>query len=621
MKRDRNTVFIYLVLTSILLFALISRLSYLTSYLDHNPFSGILIVDSSEYDLWAKAIIEGEIFEASAFYRAPAYPYFLAIIYWLFGPFLPVVYIIQMVVGIISIFLLFILTKRYFNEKVALISCFIFSLYGTTIFFESKLLPETIAIAVNILFLYVLSNYYQESREQKGFPRFFLLWFSGCLLGLSCLIRPNMLLMVPCVGLWLIFFADQGKLCDELSWRSEINKKLSHVLILTIGTLLIIFPLTLRNYLQSGDFVLISLNGGLTFSQGNNAHAEGVFAAFPGFTGNIQDQRLEERYYAQAEEGKKLSDKAISRFWYRKGLRFIKENPIQWLVLEAKKFFYFFDDYEHSLEYSYTVESSYMANISILPFGMIIPLALFGILATFPWKGKTLLMLYLLVQFLTVMIFYMSSRYRLPATPVLCVFSGYGLYYLVELFRKKSTQKAIFSIIILVAVGIFSFMKIGDIYLFEESSAYGNLGTAFNALGLYDEALSSFEKQRELDPESAYALFNLGVVLSKMGKEDEAANYYEEAIKVDPSFTSAYNNLGVLLLQRGDCSKAEPLFLKAVNIKPFITNPYINLFTCYLLKGNIKKAQEIKNMADLQGVKMPQELERKLQNILNGNSL
>ncbi len=612
MERDRKRYIPSLILLCTLAFALLSRLSFILSYLKNNPLSKALILDSHRYDLWAQAIADGRVFESGAFYQAPGYSYFLSMIYRIFDRSLPAVYLIQMFVGIASIFLLYLLAKNYFSERTAHISTILFSLYGTTIFFESKFLPETIAIFVNLLFLYILSHSDHKSLRKWRLSTTLLLWVSGLLLGLSCLIRPNMLLLIPFIFLWILLSGSLGEASDSIE-KLKISRRLLIASLFLMGVLLIILPVTLRNYLEAGDFVLISLNGGITYAQGNNPYSKGIYTPLPGFSGDIFHQRQEERYYAQAEEGTVLSDADVSTFWFKKGWSFIKKKPAQWAILELKKLFYFFDNYEHSLEYSYPVERKYLSIISILPYGLIIPLALLGLLVSFPWKGKAPLVLYLFVLLLTVLIFYMSSRYRLPAVPILCLFSGYGVSFIMDVFKRKDISKIILSLFCVAVVSVISFVKIGDIYALEEATAYGNLGTAFNGSGLLQEALLNFEKQLELDPESAYALFNIGTVLSKMGKNGDAVGYYERAIKLNPNLTEAYNNLGVILVKQGDCSSAEILFLKALRIKPFLLNPYINLLSCYLMRGDIEKVMRIKSMADRYGVIIPPELEREIQ--------
>ncbi len=613
MEERKKYLSVYTILSVILFFALLSRLIFLFSYLNKDPFSEVLILDSLRYDLWARAILDGRLFESGAFYQAPLYPHFLFIVYWIFGHSFLFIYIIQNLVGIANIVILFLIARRYFSEWVALLSSLIFSLYGTAIFLECKLLPETIAIFINLILLYILSRYQFTHTKIRKVSKVLILWMIGIFLGISCLVRPYMLLLIPFLCLWFLFMKDWSKDEEIFSWRSISLKKIMNLLVFMSGIFLIIFPITLRNYFASGDFVPISLNGGITFAQGNNPYAKGIFTPLPGFSGEILHQGKEERYYAQAQEKSELSDMEVSAFWFRKGFQYIKEDPIQWLYLEWKKLFYFFDNYEHSLEYNYAVERHHTVNISVIPFGLIMPFAFLGILVSLPWRHRIPLMLYLSVLFLTTMLFYASSRYRFPAIPVFCLFAAHGLFFLKEISQRKEVMKVILSILLVTSVSIFSFLKRGDVYRFEEASAYGNLGTAYNSAGMFQESLSSFKRQMELDPDSAYAHFNIAVILSEMGKEGEAVKYYEKAIRINPSLAEAYNNLGIILVKWGECSEAERLFLKAINMKPFHLNPYINLIRCYLSKGEIEKIIKIKGMADRNGVKIPQTLEREIQ--------
>ncbi len=591
-------------LAAIVVFACIVRLFFLFSYLKDSPFSRVLLLDSLRYDGWARAIMEGKLFEPGAFYQAPLYPYIISSLYSLFGSSLVVVYVAQMLIGILSVLLVYFVARKYFSEAAALLSSFLFALYPSAIFFESKILPETLSIFVALVLLFIMARC-------NGTNLFFAL-LAGVVLGLLTLLRPNMLLLFPLFFFWILF--SKRDVNDPSGKQVVVKRKLKILpaVIFCAGMFAVIFPVTIRNFRVSGEFVLISLNGGVTFCQANNPYAKGVFTPLPGFSGDIMQQRLEERYYAQAQEKKNLSDPEVSRFWFRKGLEFIRENPLGALILEGKKFFYFFDNYEHSLEYSFEIEKKYTRNIAFLPFGILIAFAILGLIGTYPWRGKLPLVFYLGVQFLTVMIFYMSSRYRLPAVPVYAMFAGAGLTAFMEMLKRKSFQKIVVSAVLLAGFAAFSFMKTGDVYRYEEASAYGNLGTAFTSLGMTDDAISAFKKQYELDPESAFAMFNIGVVLANAGRDGEAVEYYEKAIQINPNLAEAYNNLGVIFVRWGQCEDAEALFLKAIELKPFFGNPYNNLATCAFSKGDLEKAAAIVKWADERRVSISEELKAEI---------
>ena len=78
----------------ILLLALILRMAH---WLDvrEDPFFAQIIMDSEEYDRWAREIADGNWLGSEVFFQAPLYPYFLAVVYTFFGHSLDAVYLIQ----------------------------------------------------------------------------------------------------------------------------------------------------------------------------------------------------------------------------------------------------------------------------------------------------------------------------------------------------------------------------------------------------------------------------------------------------------------------------------------------------------------------------------------------
>ena len=58
-----------------------------------------------------------------------------------------------------------------------------------------------------------------------------------------------------------------------------------------------------------------------------------------------------------------------------------------------------------------------------------------------------------------------------------------------------------------------------------------------------EEALVSFHKAVELNPENSFSYNNLGIIyLDGLGDAEEALDYFEEAISLNPNYTLAYYN-------------------------------------------------------------------------------
>src|SRR5688500_7506919 len=82
-------------------FAAATRAAYLVAYRSFDPFYFIPLMDAARYDRWGRAIARGEIFEPGAFYQAPLYPYFVGALYASFGARPLVVYVAQMILGLL----------------------------------------------------------------------------------------------------------------------------------------------------------------------------------------------------------------------------------------------------------------------------------------------------------------------------------------------------------------------------------------------------------------------------------------------------------------------------------------------------------------------------------------
>ena len=71
-----------------------------------SPFFDVLLGDANGYDEWAQRLAGGDWIGTEVFYQAPLYPYFLGVIYAIFGRDLLIVRIFQAVIGSASCALL-----------------------------------------------------------------------------------------------------------------------------------------------------------------------------------------------------------------------------------------------------------------------------------------------------------------------------------------------------------------------------------------------------------------------------------------------------------------------------------------------------------------------------------
>ena len=77
----------------------------------------------------------------------------------------------------------------------------------------------------------------------------------------------------------------------------------------------------------------------------------------------------------------------------------------------------------------------------------------------------------------------------------------------------------------------------------QDFRGYSKAGVALWEKDYMEEALVSFHKAIELNPEHASSYNNLGIVyLDGLSDAEEALDYFEEAISLNPNYTVAYYN-------------------------------------------------------------------------------
>ncbi|MGH8015293.1 MAG: ArnT family glycosyltransferase, partial [Candidatus Zixiibacteriota bacterium] len=316
--------------------AIIVRLIYLIQ-ISRQPGFSLLMVDEQWHWLWAKEIIETSFWGEGSYFRGPLYPYFLALIHFITGGSIFWAKAMQLLLsGVTSIFI-FKTAQHLFGLKAAVLAGLIYALYGTLVFYESMFL-------IAVLFLPLLTwGMYRLIAYQDGIS--LKTWIvTGLIFGLAALARPNVLLVVPFLAIW-VFFKHRK--------NSEAYVKAAKpALAILAGLAIAIAPVTVRNMAVTGEFILISSQGGINFYLGNNKYADGLMMIMPeveldnSITWNMFVPLTNS--LAERETGREMSDAEISGFWTDKAVNFITNHPVKFLNLVWKKKVYLFSGFENS---------------------------------------------------------------------------------------------------------------------------------------------------------------------------------------------------------------------------------------------------------------------------------
>ncbi|MCK4386104.1 MAG: tetratricopeptide repeat protein [candidate division Zixibacteria bacterium] len=561
-----------LLIVGLFFLAFVIRLIYLNQ-ISSSPYFDTPQIDALWHHNWAKEIAGGNWTGEEAFFRAPLYPYFLGILYALFGESFYLPRLIQIIIGSLNCVLIFLLGKKLFNRKIGIIASFIACLYAPLIYFDAELLIPVLIIFLDLMLILLLLS--AEVRLKKRW------WLAaGIVLGLSAIARPNILIFVPFVLLWI---------CIKL-WKENKNKIIFSSLFFLLGTILIIAPVTIRNWVVGKDFVLISSQGGINFFIGNNIESDGKTAAaatgmFPyeGYKDNIWLTSIK---LAEKNLGRKLKPSEISNFWFKQALDFIKTYPSKYLQLLGKKLYFFWNSYEIESSKDLYFHSRWSSLLRLFlwdhllrfPFGLICPLALLGIIlnAKF-WKKYFLIYAFILSYMFSVILFFVTSRFRLPVIPLLIIFASFSLYWLVEKIRNKQTRPFFVSLTILIPLFLMVNSNLFGVNKPNLSATYNTLGIVYAQKGWYDSAISVYQKSIEANPTSPLPHLHLGNVYYKKGYWDEAIKEYEQAIDLDPHMAKAHNHLGYVYDRRDRDEEAFKAYKRALEIDSTMVRAYINL--------------------------------------------
>jgi predicted membrane-bound mannosyltransferase len=282
---------------AIVLSAFALRLTYVLQ-LRSSPLFDRPQMDERYHDQWAQAIATGETFVEGPYFRVPLYPAFLAAVYEVFGHDYLAPRIVQALLGALSCGLLFLIGRNVFGRAVGAVAGFAAASYWTLIYFDGELLIPSLIVFLDLLLIWSLL------RAARA-PAKLTYGLAGVVLGLSAIARPNILLFGPAVVIWLVVVR-----------RRELKRGLLHVACVTSGCLLVILPVTIRNYVVGDDLVLIASQSGVNFYIGNNPRSDGHTAIVPGTPGDWWGS-----YYATIERaeralGRKLKASEVSRYYY-----------------------------------------------------------------------------------------------------------------------------------------------------------------------------------------------------------------------------------------------------------------------------------------------------------------
>jgi tetratricopeptide (TPR) repeat protein len=401
-------------------------------------------LDAAVYARLAAEAIAGNVWLGPGLYIvSPLYTYVVAGILGAGGTF-SAVRVLQIALGTAAVALVFAAAREWFGRRAAWMAAIAAALTGLFTFheavlWESALDPFLTAWALATL-AFALRRAGLQARRSDGLetrPSLRDVWSdgwrftaAGAVLGILALNRPAAWLPAASVALLLAALR---------RWKPAAAT--------AIGLLMALSPLLVRDAVVSRDWSPLSSHGGLNFYIGNNPEADGTYRNVPGISGDIAERRDEARRVAEASVGRALDDGEVSAYFYGLGWSWMRLHTGDAASLFARKLRYMFNAASIAANTSYAFYAydmrTLLAALFVGPW-LLLPLGLAGLVLgaiTTDRRADFLIWASFVPMYaVSVAIFYVSERYRLPMLLPLCIGAGHLVDRLV-FFRMQGAGR------------------------------------------------------------------------------------------------------------------------------------------------------------------------------------
>lgn len=632
------------------------QLAYLAEGTDDPTFE-VPIVDAGVYHDAAMRFAAGEPLFGDAFWQPPLFPILLGCLYRVAGPSILIAKLVLAGLATLTCLLVCWIGRRVFSRRVGVAAGLILALYGPFVFFSTRLLPTGLAVFLDVMALAL----WLRCIERPHWRRWLLF---GLMAGVATITVPNaaVLPVIAVIGSVMSKPTTTG--------RPGIRGALIACCATAIGVIVPIGSVTVRNYLVSGDLITISTNGGINFFIGNNPHSDKTVAIRPGENWKRlvrRSYREDARTRAQQSayffwEGLSyLTDHPLGflRGIVRKTIRLINAREIPRNV----------DPYVHR-DHSHLLSTlMWRAGPFAFPFGLVAPLAAVGVVVTlasgprrfddlrnpigarsasdgtnesplactrgsdqtcgnpvsfhqpedvhstcpsdYQRTGRLALLAFIVAYGASIVLFFVSSRYRLPIATVMTLFAAAGAVWIWDQLRGRCWRRDRGLLCAGFAAFVISSMMVNvpinaptDGVNFRAEMAMC-VGHAHASRGRFDEAQQHLRHALDLDPHYTAAAAKLAGVLVEHNRLDEAEKLLRDALPWDEQSTEAGNRLGRLLHTRGRTTEAVAIFQDALTIDPTSPEAHAGLADAFFDANRIDEAvdhyQQAVELADNQG--------------------
>ena len=385
--------------------------------------------DFAQYDLLAQRLAEGkgyvdEFGEPTAFY-AIGWPFFLSVIYRIFGHSLIAAGLINALMGVGAVILVYTISRYLLDYRAVLIATLLVAINPTLILYSSTHGTESLFVFEILLLTWLIM------RALTGQHTIELILI-GILTGFAILTRP-VGISVPLGAVVAVYALN----------RHDFRRNLSKILLIVVVSAVIVTPWIVRNAVTVGATTL-QTSGGVTLWIGNNPQATGGLMpppAVPGLTAGARPGAGPDA--TEAEANSAYTSAAIDSFL---------ADPVRAVTLIPRKMFELWAGHRHAVTHSTrksgrVIPGFILGSLPILTQAYLISL-LALVLVAFGMKhsrkiwvvgpGITLTATFVFWNAFHMMSFG-SGRYHVPLEPFLAMFAASALSAMLLAYKARAS--------------------------------------------------------------------------------------------------------------------------------------------------------------------------------------
>ncbi|HET9233247.1 MAG TPA: tetratricopeptide repeat protein, partial [Candidatus Eisenbacteria bacterium] len=289
-------------------------------------------------------------------------------------------------------------------------------------------------------------------------------------------------------------------------------------------------------------------------------------------------------------------------------------DPGHWLGLLAKKSYLYVNRQEENVNGSLELEKEHVwvLRAAAVPFNLLVWLGVLGLVLA--WREarrgvRTIAALavpltLIVATFLTCILFFVITRLRLPAVPILAVFSAFALTRAFDLWpgrERKPVLAGALGVLLLTALTWTSPLGVPRNPAWEASLVLEG-AKALENKGERERAADMYRLAGAVNPVSVDALLGEAEAAMRAGDMARTISLYERARNIAPDRFAVRNNLGILYFNAGNLEASAREMEEASRLEPRAASPYLYLIQILNALGKSEEAQAWQERARQAGV-------------------